>query len=242
MPGQVFKTRIDCFGEALALITGVGPVNAALAVGRVLAGHENISGVVNIGVAGTYDEQCLPLLATTTANTECWPDYGLAGAEKKDAPDAIDPQGIGLPLGRLDNTPVFDRLELHPDEAAARMGLCLPPDWLHCVSVTVAAASGTRQRADALRQRYASSPGRTEHTDAVGRVALTENMEGFALAWACALAGIPFLEVRTVSNLVGSREPAHWRLKEAVAGLGGISRALLAQPGAAPRNDTAFLP
>lgn len=208
VPGQPFPARLpESFigvpkgrRDVLALVTGVGPVNAALAAGRTLAGHE-ISGMVNIGVAGTYDEKALPMLATAVATAECWPDFGLA------TETGIDPKGIGLSLGRVDNVPVFDRLELDPDKAARTMRLTLPETWRRGDSVTVGAASGTPAHAQALRTRYG---------------ACTENMEGFALAWACTLAGIPFLEIRTVSNLVGSREPGHWKLGQAVAELANV--------------------
>ena len=138
---------------------------------------------------------------------ECWPEYGLATER------GVDPEGIGLPLGRINRAPVFDRLELDPEQAAQSMGLTLSETWQRTDSVTVGAASGTPEHARILHGRYR---------------ALTENMEGFALAWACALADVPFLEIRTVSNIAGSRQPSHWRLKEAVAGLGRVARCLFA--------------
>jgi futalosine hydrolase len=45
--------------------------------------------------------------------------------------------------------------------------------------------------------------------------ALCESMEGAAAAQICALYGIPFLEVRGISNLVEDRNRAAWRLAEA---------------------------
>ena len=53
-------------------------------------------------------------------------------------------------------------------------------------------------------------------------------MEGFALALACALAGTPFLELRTVSNRVGARPPRDWDLAGALAGLARTAAQLLA--------------
>jgi futalosine hydrolase len=51
-------------------------------------------------------------------------------------------------------------------------------------------------------------------------------MEGFSLALACLQAGIPFLELRTISNLVGSRKPEHWKLDDALQALGEKAREL----------------
>ncbi|HEX7239102.1 MAG TPA: hypothetical protein VF263_02460, partial [Longimicrobiaceae bacterium] len=45
---------------------------------------------------------------------------------------------------------------------------------------------------------------------------LCEGMEGAALAHVCALYGVPFLELRAVSNAVEDRDLSRWRLPEAV--------------------------
>ena len=47
--------------------------------------------------------------------------------------------------------------------------------------------------------------------------ALAESMEGAAAAHVCALYGVPFLEVRGISNLVGDRDRASWQVERAVA-------------------------
>jgi futalosine hydrolase len=44
-----------------------------------------------------------------------------------------------------------------------------------------------------------------------------ENMEGAAVAHVAALAGIPVGEIRGISNMVGPRDRASWRVKEAAA-------------------------
>jgi len=55
-------------------------------------------------------------------------------------------------------------------------------------------------------------------------------MEGFALALACRTRGVPFLEVRTVSNLVGERDRNKWKLASALEGLGLLLAGLAAGP------------
>jgi futalosine hydrolase len=45
-----------------------------------------------------------------------------------------------------------------------------------------------------------------------------EAMEGFAVLRSCALAGVPAVEVRVVSNWIGDA-PRDWRLDEALAAL-----------------------
>ena len=53
-----------------------------------------------------------------------------------------------------------------------------------------------------------------------------ENMEGFALGFAAMGAGLPFLEIRTISNMVGSRQSGDWDLKGALGGLESAARTL----------------
>ncbi|MFD7662951.1 futalosine hydrolase [Streptomyces sp. NPDC059788] len=57
--------------------------------------------------------------------------------------------------------------------------------------------------------------------------ALVEAMEGFGVAEAAAARGLPVLEIRTVSNPVGPRDRAAWRIGEA---LGALSAACAALP------------
>ena len=46
-----------------------------------------------------------------------------------------------------------------------------------------------------------------------------EAMEGFGVLRAAALAGVPALELRTVSNDVGERDRTKWRFDDALAAL-----------------------
>nr|WP_222109338.1 futalosine hydrolase [Streptomyces cupreus] len=71
--------------------------------------------------------------------------------------------------------------------------------------LTVSTVTGTAARATALRERHPT--------------ALAEAMEGFGVAEAAALHGVPVLEIRAVSNPVGPRDRAAWRIGEALAAL-----------------------
>ncbi|MBC7294404.1 MAG: hypothetical protein H5T84_09970 [Thermoleophilia bacterium] len=52
----------------------------------------------------------------------------------------------------------------------------------------------------------------------VGRwQAVAESMEGAAAAHICALYGVPFLEIRGVSNMIGDRDRASWQVGAAAA-------------------------
>ncbi|MDO0934079.1 futalosine hydrolase [Streptomyces sp. DG2A-72] len=71
--------------------------------------------------------------------------------------------------------------------------------------LTVSTVTGTAARAAALRDRHPT--------------ALAEAMEGFGVAEAAAAHGVPVLEIRAVSNPVGPRDRAAWRIGDALAAL-----------------------
>ncbi|MFE0459008.1 futalosine hydrolase [Kitasatospora sp. NPDC058965] len=79
--------------------------------------------------------------------------------------------------------------------------------------LTVSTVTGSAERAAELAARH---PG-----------AAAEAMEGFGVAEAAARFGVPALELRTVSNAVGPRDRAAWRIGEA---LGALERAFAALP------------
>lgn len=199
--------------DLILLVTGVGPVNAGIALGHLLGslsagssrGAPEPVGVLNLGVAGTFSLKRLPLKTAVVVTEEVWPEYGLLTAS------GLDPKGIGLAQGKKDGEPVWDRLRLTPENDARQMGLDLS-GLTKAAGLTVAGVSGTPERAEALRTRYACD---------------IETMEGFALAWACSQARVPFVQVRTISNLAGSRDAAHWDLNTAKQRLAPVASALL---------------
>ncbi|GHH30761.1 Futalosine hydrolase [Streptomyces lanatus] len=71
--------------------------------------------------------------------------------------------------------------------------------------LTVSTVTGTAVRAAWLRERHPT--------------ALAEAMEGFGVAEAAAAHGVPVLEIRAVSNPVGPRDRAAWRIGDALAAL-----------------------
>ncbi|MGZ3496052.1 MAG: futalosine hydrolase [Vulcanimicrobiaceae bacterium] len=58
-----------------------------------------------------------------------------------------------------------------------------------------------------------------------------ESMEGFAVLRAAEIAGVPAVEVRGISNIVGDRERSCWDFAAGVAGLERVLNALLTSIG-----------
>jgi futalosine hydrolase len=91
------------------------------------------------------------------------------------------------------------------------------PDAVRGAVLTVSTVTGTAARAEALAERYPD--------------AVAEGMEGFGVATACALAGVPFGEVRAISNPVGPRDRAAWRIGPALDALAEVGAALATLDG-----------
>lgn len=49
--------------------------------------------------------------------------------------------------------------------------------------------------------------------------AQTESMEGAALHYVCLMENVPFLQLRSISNIIGERDKTKWKLKEAIQNL-----------------------
>ena len=113
------------------------------------------------------------------------------GAETADGFVPVTELGFGTVTHRPPNSLVRDLAEA----TGARIGAVL----------TVSTVTGTAARAAALRTRHPS--------------ALAEGMEGFGIAEAAAAHGVPVAEIRAVSNPVGPRDRAAWRIGDALAAL-----------------------
>ncbi|HET6214040.1 MAG TPA: futalosine hydrolase [Micromonosporaceae bacterium] len=80
--------------------------------------------------------------------------------------------------------------------------------------LTVSTVTGTAPAAAELVARYPD--------------AVAEAMEGYGVACAAALSGTGFAELRAISNLVGFRDRAAWRVREALIALAAAAPALAA--------------
>ncbi|MDQ3555579.1 MAG: futalosine hydrolase [Gemmatimonadota bacterium] len=182
----------------LVFATGMGKTNAAHALTALLEG-ERVKGVIGFGIGGAYPESGLALGDVALASEAV---YGDDGAETPAG--WIDTEAIGIPLLQGVDGTRFNRFPLDAARVeAARTALERAGIPARVgPSVTVSRCSGT----GALGREMAARWG-----------AVCEGMEGAALAHVAALYGVPFLEVRGVSNRVEDRDPSRWRIAEAAA-------------------------
>jgi len=161
--------------EAVDLLAcGVGPVDAAVAVARALAGGA-YRAVISAGIGGVYQGRGAVGDAVAVID-ERLADFGLEGG----APLAL-PDGHAL-AERVAAAPELVRLARHAGLRLAR-------------GLTVTLVTTTEATARARRDRYGVD---------------VESMEGFAVLRAAALAGVPAIELRGISNVARERTLAGW--------------------------------
>jgi futalosine hydrolase len=186
--------------EADVLITGVGMVPTAVWTARTL-GQESYDLALNLGLCGAFDAS----LALGQVVHVVSDRLTEVGAEDGDAFLTIHDLGL-----------------LGPDEFPYQGGSLvnrLPPDnpvlaRLPAVrGITVNTVHGHQRSIDAVVARHQPQ---------------VESMEGAAFMFACLVAGVPFAQVRAVSNVVERRNRAAWRLGPAVEALNETAGSLLA--------------
>ncbi len=176
-----------------SLVTGVGPTAAAVSAAVALA-RGGYGAVANLGIGGAYQGSGLKLGETVLSTRSVLAGEGRAEAERFVGLAAM---GFGAFAG-----------EDWRDTSRDLVGRLTPlADQLGPIA-TVSAASGS----DELAARLAARTG-----------AVAEAMEGAAIHLACERFGVPFAELRVISNVVGDRERHPWRLDEALERLGGLA-------------------
>ncbi|MGQ5263363.1 futalosine hydrolase [Micromonospora sp. ZYX-F-536] len=215
MTGLLVVTAVPAEADAIragltdATVTvapvGVGPAVAGAATARLLALAEAAGrpyrAVVSAGVAGGFAGQAA--VGDTVVGTA-----SIAADLGAESPDGFIPiDELGMPpalLGGGSVVPADPRL-------VATLRAALPRATSGPV-LTVSTVTGTAASTEALRRR---------HPEAVA-----EAMEGYGVAVAAAQAGVPFAELRTISNPIGPRDRDAWRLREALTALTTAASAL----------------
>lgn len=196
--------------ELIFLVTGIGIINAAFAIGVTLGmtfdqktEKSGVESMLYAGLAGAYDLNTHPLCSIWQIEEEIWPEYGLNDGQ------TVTARAFRFPQWKNDREEIYDRVRLASYEIFERGKKAA--DWPKCASLTVAGVSASFDRREKLWNKY--------------RVPL-ENMEGFAAGYAALRAGVPCVEIRSVSNKIGPRRKDEKDFDRALQALGEILPAL----------------
>ena len=199
-----------CGKPVLLIEGGVGQVNTAAALTLALTRYDPAM-ILQFGVGGAYLRSGLEVGDLAIATEECYGDTGVL------TPDGwMDLEGMGFPMlpaqpgahGRPHSQPLYNRIPLDATRTEMiRQHVKNGMVWETACGiaagpfVTVQQCSGVQAVGDALAIRYSG---------------ICENMEGAAAAHVAVANGIPFVEIRGVSNRVVDRDLSQWDLPLAI--------------------------
>ncbi len=175
--------------EVTLLVTGIGMALTAFNLGGLFA-RQRFDLAINAGIAGAYRTSKLSKGDVVNVTTERFADLGVEEADGR----FTDVHELGL----LDaNAPPFEHGELLNPGAGF--------DFLpQAKGLTVNKVHGYQPSIDAVLSKYPAD---------------VESMEGAAFFLSCLLAGQPFLQIRSISNFVETRNRAAWDLPLAIKNL-----------------------
>ncbi|TFE48042.1 futalosine hydrolase [Streptomyces sp. ICN441] len=187
------------------LAAGAGPAAAAAATATALTAAVTAPGTHGAPAAPGYDLVVSAGIGGGFAGVAPLGSIVVAdaivaadlGAETPDGHLAVEELGFGRSVHR-------------PAVLSERIAEAL--DAVHAPVLTVSTVTGTAARAAELTARHPR--------------AAAEAMEGFGVAEAAVRHGVPVAEIRAVSNAVGPRDRASWRIGEALEALRNAFRLL----------------
>lgn len=191
---------------------GIGPAEAAAATAFEL-GRGSYDLVISAGIAGGFS----PLMPGDVAIASSVV-YADLGAETADGFAPLSSIGFNSQQYQVDGAiaqQLTTQLDAHGVDA--RLGPIL----------TVSMITGTATTAAALRSRHPA--------------AIAEAMEGAGVAASARWYKVPFVEVRTISNVVGPRDRDGWQIGKALDAL-GRAFAIIFNPNAEAPNPQASSP
>ena len=171
------------------LITGIGSMSTTYWLTKTIA--KNRPGLmIQAGIGGSFSA-AYPPGSMVLVNEEVTGDLGVE--ENNEFKDVFD---LGLP--QITDPYTGKNLENKHTQLLQQYNLPLVR------SVTINEITTRPARIEQLQQKYQP---------------VVESMEGAAFHYVALVEKIPFLQLRTVSNMVGERDKSKWKMKEAIATL-----------------------
>jgi futalosine hydrolase len=197
-------------GDACRIeLCGFGPVAAAARTAELLARHSPAR-VLLAGLAGRIDERLAIGSAYVFSEVACFGIGVGSGSAFETAGGMGWPHWPGDPTGPHRSIGDVIPLARSPSVDGTPAGLLL----------TACAASADRADVADRRRLFPA--------------AVAEDMEGFGVALACRLAGVPLEIVRGISNAAGDRDHARWAIEPALSAAARLAAGILAWPPPEP--------
>ena len=182
------------------LVTGVGMVATAVRCAEALT-RQRYDLALNLGVCGSFDSSLQPP-GTVHVVSDRIAELGAEDGER-----FLTIQELHL-LGD-DEFPFRGGRLLNEAPPVSTVLSALPA----VQGITVNTVHGNERSIDAVVRRFRPQ---------------VESMEGGAFMYACLVQGVPFAQVRAVSNVVERRNRGAWKLKEAIDNLNATALDIIA--------------
>jgi futalosine hydrolase len=193
LPGGRVAVRVEGSGvisDVLAAGVGLGAAAAGTAAALATGAYDL---VVCAGIAGGF-APAAPVGSVVVADAIIAADLGAESPESPESSGGFIPIA-DLGFGTSQHLPPAGLSRAVADALGAEYGTVL----------TLSTMTGTARRTTELTVRHP--------------YVLAEAMEGFGVAEATAAHRLPVLEIRAISNPVGPRDRASWRIGDALAAL-----------------------
>jgi futalosine hydrolase len=171
---------------------GVGKVNTAAGLALAIEKLRSTA-VIQFGIGGAYINSFASIGVVMAATHDIHIDSGVRTSEGWQGMEQV-----GFPLLTKDEKRYYNSFPT--DQTLTKLfidALTLPTG----VFATAETITGTFDESAALQAQFDVS---------------LESMEGAAAAQVCLALGVPFAEVRSVSNIVGERDKKNWDIPKAV--------------------------
>ncbi len=171
-------------------VTGVGIAITAYRLTKLLI-QNNFDLVLNTGIAGSCTPS-IPIGKTVVIESEIFADWGV-----------YTPDGFRTVFEEniVKNILPFTNGVLQCKHISPYINL---REYKHVNGVTVNTVNGERKRMEALKNKFNPD---------------VESMEGAAFFYVCMMENIPFIEIRSISNMVEDRDKNKWDIPLAIHNL-----------------------
>ena len=183
------------------VVAGVGPVAAAIGTAAAVRRFPGASLVISAGIAGGFSGRAA-VGDIAVADRITFADLGAR----------TDAGFLTLAEMGLRQESSYSDIDARVHERIAQA----PVSVVRGEILTLACMTGTDDDAAQLAARHPR--------------AIAEAMEGFGVAAAAHDSGLPFAEIRAVSNTIGKRDPTTWNIPGAFDALAQAFAVLLKEP------------
>lgn len=174
------------------LVTGLGSVATAYNLTKALS-EDLYDLVINIGIAGSFSDNH-PVGTVVGVSRDCFADLGVV--DKNGFKTAFD-----MNLLSLNNIPFTEGWL----DCSHLNSYSISKNLPKVKATTVNTVTGTNERAEELKKLFSAD---------------IEGMEGAAFFYVCICENIPFLQIRSISNMIGIRDKSKWNIPLALDNLG----------------------